>query len=101
MGVTTNVMIITQVLLQVGLDETQLEGISRVRVLGSGGSRLQVLENLSAPRGTSSGELATSPTATGKSSPGSVSGNQDIWLSQSFALKLAPPTIEWDGDDAW
>ncbi|KAK8727977.1 hypothetical protein OTU49_009327 [Cherax quadricarinatus] len=79
-----------------GLDETQMEGIRRVRALGSGGSRLQFLEELSTPRGGCVGEA--SPTPTQWRSLGSVSGNQDIWLSQNFALKLAPPTIDFEED---
>ncbi|XP_037781910.1 uncharacterized protein LOC119578391, partial [Penaeus monodon] len=35
----------------VGLDDTQLEGIRRVKALSFGGSRLQFLDELSTPRG--------------------------------------------------
>nr|XP_045621529.1 vacuolar protein sorting-associated protein 8 homolog isoform X2 [Procambarus clarkii] len=82
-----------------GLDETQLEGIRRVRSLGAGGSRLQFLEDLSSPpRGS---VVEASAASTSWRSSGSVCGNQNIWLSQNFALKLAPPTIDFGKDDAW
>ncbi|KAG7169921.1 Vacuolar protein sorting-associated protein 8-like [Homarus americanus] len=83
----------------VGLDETQLEGIRRVRVLGSGGSRLQFLEEISTPRGGPGAEASAASTPWRNS--GSLSGSPEIWLSQNFALKLAPPTIDFNGDDKW
>lgn len=85
---------------QVGLDDTQLEGIRRVKALSFGGSRLQFLDELSTPRGGPATENSSKTSPSWRSS-GSVSGNQDIWSSQNFALKLAPPTIEFEGEANW
>ncbi|XP_042868274.1 vacuolar protein sorting-associated protein 8 homolog [Penaeus japonicus] len=84
----------------VGLDDTQLEGIRRVKALSFGGSRLQFLDELSTPRGGPATENSSKTSPSWRSS-GSVSGNQDIWSSQNFALKLAPPTIEFEGEANW
>ena len=71
--------------------------------ISSGGSRLQFLEELSSPKGgagRSGSESAGSNVAFLKRghSP-STSNGQDIWCSPDFALKLAPPTIDFDGFD--
>ncbi|XP_066963121.1 vacuolar protein sorting-associated protein 8 homolog [Macrobrachium rosenbergii] len=85
---------------QVGLDDTQLEGIRRVNSISSGGSRLQFLEELSAPKGvgrSGSESIGASIKSFGQGPSGSTSNSQDIWCSQDFALKLAPPTITFEG----
>lgn len=87
-------------LFQVGLDDTQLEGIRRVNSISSGGSRLQFLEELSAPKGvgrSGSESIGASIKSFGQGPSGSTSNSQDIWCSQDFALKLAPPTITFEG----
>ncbi|CAL4063747.1 unnamed protein product, partial [Meganyctiphanes norvegica] len=101
------------------LDETQLEGIRRVGALYPGGSKLALLEDLAAPKGNSSSIANNSTTmghmhlpmtahsttttwpqqsSTSRQHSGSISGSQDPWLSENFALKLAPPNIELDFD---
>lgn len=82
-----------------GLDETQLEGIRRVRVQGSSGSRLQFLEDLSAPRAGEGSSSVRTPSRTKGSGSGLVSGGQEIWLSQDFPLKLNPPTLDFVESD--
>ncbi|KAK3881993.1 hypothetical protein Pcinc_013597 [Petrolisthes cinctipes] len=81
------------------LDDTQLEGLRRIRVLISGGSKLQFLENLTNPRRASQSSEGSSqmPIRTSRS----LSANQGICHSENFALKLVPPTLDIEASEKW
>lgn len=84
---------------QTQLDDTQLEGLKRVRVLISGGSKLQFLESLSNPRRTPNASEGSSPMPIRTSR--SLSANQGICHSENFALKLVPQTLDMEDSDKW